>query len=117
MDNIRRPVYPPGQNSTDDQVCRVYGGVRGHWGEIADYPWRDAPTVLDYIVIPAMAIVDLGLTAVGDTFTLPYTIGVEVWRATHPNGKTSESFPVVEGETVLTMPSANPVESSEPTGR
>lgn len=88
IDNIRRPVMPA-PNSTDAQVCRVYGGVRGHWAAIADYPWRDTPCVLDYIVLPAMAVVDLGLSAVGDTFTLPYTIGAELWRAYHRQSASS----------------------------
>lgn len=103
VDNVRRPVLRPAPNTPDDKLCRVYGGLRGHWDAITDYPWRNPPTWLDYVVIPAMAIVDLGLTAVGDTFTLPYTVGAEVWRALHPEGK-APSAPLVVEVPVVPVP-------------
>lgn len=80
VDNIRRPVLPP-PNNPNAQVCRVYGGVRGDWAVMAEYPWGNAPTFLDYIVVPAMAVADLALTGVGDTVTLPYTAAAEARRA------------------------------------
>ena len=94
VDNIRRPVMPA-PNSTNAQVCRVYGGVRGHWDAITDYSWHETPCVLDYALLPVMAAVDLGLSAVGDTFTLPYTVGAEVWRLFHRQDAPSEPFSVV----------------------
>lgn len=83
FDNVRRPLYPA-PNGTDEQVCRVYGGVRGTWSTVTEYPWRDTPSYLDYVVIPLMAALDLGLSGAADTLTLPYTVGVEVWRTVNP---------------------------------
>ncbi|QEG27734.1 hypothetical protein GobsT_24940 [Gemmata obscuriglobus] len=84
VDNVRRPVYPL-PNSPNTHVCRVYGGVRGDFGMMTEYPWRDTPSFIDYIVLPVMSAIDLGLSAFGDTVTLPYTVGVEVWRAFNPD--------------------------------
>lgn len=84
IDNVRRPVYPL-PNSTNVQVCRVYGGVRGDFSVMTEYPWRTTPSIIDYVVLPLMAVFDLALSTAGDTVTLPYTGGVEVWRWFRPD--------------------------------
>ena len=99
VDNVRRPVYPL-PNSSNAQVCRIYGGVRGDFGVMTEYPWRTTPSVIDYVALPAMAGVDLVLSAIGDTITLPYTCGVEVWRAFRPDPPARE---------VLIEPAPSPV--------
>lgn len=90
--NCRRPTLPPADAPGAD-VCRAYGGVRGDWDAITDYPWRTTPSWLDYVVVPALAATDLGFTAFGDTITLPYTAVAEVRRALAGPGATSAPPP------------------------
>ena len=101
--NVRRPTLPPAE-SPGAEVCRVYGGVRGDWDAATDYPWRTTPTWVDYVVLPALATVELGLTALGDTVTLPYTVVAEVRRALAGPGATQPPVPVP----VVADPGAGP---------
>jgi hypothetical protein len=80
MDNVKRPTFPPPQNP-DAPVVRVYGGVRGDWTLATEYPWSRTPSYLDYVIIPVMMVLDLGLDVAGDTVTLPYTLVAEGRRA------------------------------------
>jgi uncharacterized protein YceK len=80
MDNVKRPAIAPPTNP-DAKVCRAYGGVRGDWEVISEYPWGRAETPLDYVVVPLLAGGDLFFTALGDTLTLPYTLVEEGRRA------------------------------------
>jgi uncharacterized protein YceK len=63
------PEMPP-----DAPMKRVYGGVRSDWSELAGWQ-RDpeAPHPGTYL----SALIDLPLSAVGDTLTLPYTLAWE----------------------------------------
>jgi uncharacterized protein YceK len=87
LDNIKRPAVAPPSNP-NAPVCRVYGGVTGEFKVIASFPKESIATPLDYVIIPVLATIDLALTVVGDTVTLPYTIGVEVRRAVRPSSGT-----------------------------
>lgn len=78
--NCKQPTYSPPANP-DAPVCRVYGGIRGDAAVMLQLPWRNLPSYLDYVVIPAMCAIDLVCTAAGDTVTLPYTGWAEVRRA------------------------------------
>jgi hypothetical protein len=80
MDNVKRPTFPPPQNS-QAPVCRFYGGVRGDWTLATEYPWSRTPSYLDYVIIPVMMVINLGLDVAGDTVTLPYTLVAEGRRA------------------------------------
>ncbi len=83
VDNLRQPTVAPTSNP-DAPICRVYGGVRGDWAAMSTYPWDKVTCTADYLLVPIMGF-DLIFTFVGDTFTLPYTAGTEIWRLVgHP---------------------------------
>ncbi|MBP3955539.1 YceK/YidQ family lipoprotein [Gemmata sp. G18] len=102
VDNLRQPTVAPVRNP-DATVCRVYGGVRGDWAAMSAYPWDRVTCTADYLLVPMMGI-DLFFTFVGDTFTLPYTIGTEAWRLVGnptPHDDSVRSAPVVTGTAPL----------------
>ena len=95
IDNLRRPAVAPA-NAPSAPVCRVYGGVRGDWAVISDYPWESVETYLDYVTVPLLAAGDLVFDVIGDTLTLPYT-AVEVYRrATHRPAAPAEVVEVAD---------------------
>src|SRR5215218_6195532 len=69
------PSVPLGVWNDDAQKSsrQVYGGVRGEWAELKALRWNDEYSFLNPIAIALYAI-DLPLTLVGDTLTLPYTV-------------------------------------------
>lgn len=78
IDNLHYPAVAPA-NAPSAPVCRVYGGVRGDWAVISDYPWKPVVTYLDYVTVPLLAAGNLVFDVIGDTLTLPYT-AVEAYR-------------------------------------
>jgi uncharacterized protein YceK len=109
LDNVNRPTHPPPGNP-EAPVCRVYGGVRGDWALISEYPLSQTTVYADYVAIPVLAGINLFFSAVGDTITLPYTIVEELRRAFGRGARSSEFAPVVMPGT--TMPAAPPPNAS-----
>ena len=103
VNNLTRPIEPSEKRETRDPsewrvwdpecgdtpgmpVRQVYGGVRGELALLKDLreggPAGADPTYAFLNIIPfSMTVVDLPLTAVGDTLTLPYTIPADVVRS------------------------------------
>ncbi len=86
--NLTQPGIAPPEAPTA-KVCRVYGGVRGDWPLIWDYPLSQTKDYADYVFIPLWATVDIVLSAFGDTLTLPYTAAEEVRRMLAPSAEAS----------------------------
>ena len=107
LDNVRRPCVAPPHNP-DAKVCRLYGGVRGDWDIIWEYPLSQAPSPVDYVAIPVLAAGDLFFDLVADTLTLPYTAYEEVRRAYFPPAAVAQFAPIVvsEGVSVPATPQA-----------
>jgi hypothetical protein len=107
LENVKRPCFPPPDAPTAS-LCKVYGGVRGDWDIIMDYPWERTDSFLDYVTVPPLAAFDLFFALVGDTITLPYTGYEEVRRAYYgpsgPPGRDSNFVPVVVSETASPAP-------------
>ena len=62
------PELPP-----DAPMDRVYGGVRSDWAWVAGGPGGPPPGTGSFL----SALLDLPLSAVGDTLTLPYVLAWE----------------------------------------
>lgn len=99
LDNIQRPCVAPPEKP-DGKVCRLYGGVRGDWAIVSEYPLSRAPSPVDYVAIPVLAAGDLFFDVVADTLTLPYTAYEEARRAFFPPTATSQFASIVVSEDV-----------------
>ena len=102
--NLKQPTHPPALNP-DAPVCRVYGGVRADAVAMVHLPWSHMPSYIDYGILPVMCVIDLVCTTVGDTVTLPYTVGSEIDRA---------FFPPKSRPPLPTKPNPAPVVAPEP---
>lgn len=71
------PVGPGQESPPTPSVTRVYGGVREDYASLTGMKWNDEYSFLNLFFIP-LYLVDLPLSAVGDTLTLPLSIGAEV---------------------------------------
>ena len=105
LDNVTRPTVAPA-DSPGAPVCRAYGGVRGDWAVMSEYPWDRTTSYIDYAVLPLLAAGTLLFDVVGDTVTLPYTAVEEVRRAFYRPAAPSGFAPVVVPEAVTAAPPA-----------
>jgi uncharacterized protein YceK len=117
--NLKQPTVAPPDAPTAP-VCRAYGGVRGDWPVIWDYPLSQTKEYVDYVLIPLWATVDLAFSAFADTFTLPYTAAAELRRALDRPAKepVAEFTPVVVSESpvpIPTTPAPGPLPANFPT--
>jgi uncharacterized protein YceK len=72
-------LTPNRQTSEGEIPARVYGGVQGEWGELQAMRFDDVHC-MNLIFLP-LYLIDLPLSAIGDTLTLPWTIPAEVNRS------------------------------------
>lgn len=74
-------LNPPTQSSGEERPrqTRVYGGVRQSWADLKGLDFSDVACINLYFL--PFYLADLPLSLIGDTLTLPYTVGVEVHRA------------------------------------
>ena len=122
LHNVKLPAVAPPE-SPNAPVCRAFGGVRGDWAIMTEYPWKRTPYYVDYVVLPVLAGVVLFLDGAGDAVTLPYTVVEEARRAFYRPAESSypDLGPVLMPDgTPLTLPAppaAGPVgESVTPGG-
>jgi uncharacterized protein YceK len=114
--NLKQPGVPP-PDAPNAQVCRVYGGVRGDWPVIWDYPLSETKEYVDYVFIPLLAGIDITFSAFADTLTLPYTAVEELRRAfSRPAGEPAPEFrPVAVSEVPIpTTPAPGPLPATLP---
>jgi uncharacterized protein YceK len=75
-------IKGPGQDEPP-KTTRVFGGVRSDWKGMNTLNWNDEYSFLNFVVLP-LYVADLPLSLIGDTVTLPYTVGCEIglfgWR-------------------------------------
>jgi hypothetical protein len=103
LQNVNCPAVAPADNP-NAPVCRVYGGARGDWAIISEYPLSESPSYADYVVIPVMAAGHLVFDVIGDTVTLPYTAVEEVRRAFYRPSASSEFSPMIVPVTLPATP-------------
>jgi uncharacterized protein YceK len=65
---------------SEEGVPLAYGGVRGEWSDLTGMRWDHEYAFVNLIWLPMLAV-DLPLTTVGDTITLPYVLARQVYRS------------------------------------
>lgn len=111
--NLKLPGVPP-PDAPGAKVCRVYGGVRGDWPVIFDYPLSETKEYADYVFIPLWAATDLFFSAVADTLTLPYTAVEELRRAFARPAAPAGFAPVVVAAEAAPIPTTPTTSTSAP---